>query len=193
MLSSIYPADSQPSIDTTEHSEENVCSICASPILNYIQKYFQGEPFNPACDKCDDDSYLSDDCISEVSTVAQAFPDSVHIDTKHPFTRRGFNRSHQTINPSNFSSASANCSHNQQCIMRQPFTPPLPALTPLINEYSLYHLKTMAGELDWGRTCGYCMRTEYEKYGCESCIWIKCYGELHGYPDIDPYDYEKHL
>jgi hypothetical protein len=63
---------------------------------------------------------------------------------------------------------------------------------PLVNLYSLYHLKTMAGELDWGSTCGYCMRIEYEKYGCESCVWIKCYGELHGYPDLDPYYYKKY-
>ena len=191
--SSTSPSASQPSIDTAENSEDTVCSICATPIVNYIQKYFEGEPFSPACDKCDDDSSKFDDCISELPVEVQAFPDSVDIDTKHPFTKRGFNRSYLTINPANSSSASANCSHNQQCITRQPFTPPLPTITPLINEFSLYHLKTMAGELDWGSTCGYCMRIEHEKYGCESCVWIKCYGELHGFPDIDPDDYKKHL
>ena len=153
------------------------------PILNYTQKYFQGEPFNPACEKCDDESSISDnDCISDFPSAYQAFLDSEsdHLDARHPFTRKGFNRSHAVINPSNSSSASSDCSHPQQCIVRQPFTPPLPTLTPLVNEYSFYHLKTMAGELDWGRTCGYCMRIEYEKYGCESCVWINCFGELHG-------------
>ena len=189
--SSSSPADSQPLMDNAENSEETVCSICATPIVNYIQKYFQGEPFNPACEKCDDDSSISDDCDSDVPKLSWTPTD--HSNVQHPFTRKGFNSNRSTINASNTSSTSSDCSHPQQCIIREPFTPPFPTLTPLVNEYSLYHLKTMAGELDWGRTCGYCMRIEHEKYGCESCIWIKCYGELHGYPDIDPYEYKKHL
>jgi chromosome segregation ATPase len=37
--------------DTTEHPEETLCTICAAPIVNYVQKYFHGEAFSPACDK----------------------------------------------------------------------------------------------------------------------------------------------
>ena len=37
-----------------ENSDETVCTICATPIVNYVQKYYLGEAFRPACDKCDD-------------------------------------------------------------------------------------------------------------------------------------------
>ena len=160
--------------------------------MNYIQKYFEGEPFNPACENCDD--YSDDDCISyDAPTVAQVFLDPDPLNFQHSFTRNGFNSNRSTSNASNTFSTSSNCSHPKQCIIREPFPPPIPTLTPLVNEYSMCRLKTMAGELDWGSTCGYCMRIEHEKYGCESCIWIKCYGELHGYPDINPQEYQKHL
>ena len=33
---------------------EVVCSICSDQIIDYKPKYFLGEPFNPACKKCDD-------------------------------------------------------------------------------------------------------------------------------------------
>ena len=64
---------------------------------------------------------------------------------------------------------------------------------PLVNMSSMYHKKIMAGQLDWGSTCAYCMRIDYEKYGCDSCVWIKCFGDLHGFPDLDPYYYKKFL
>ena len=167
----------------TPNSNEILCSLCASPIPNYIPKYFHGEPFSPACDKCDDKAWLSEESSSDEISL-QAVP--------IPFTRKGFD-TRSTFSRSNTSSSSSSCSHTPQCIIRQPFPPPLPALTPLVNEYSLYHEKTMAGELGWGSTCWYCMRIEYEKYGCDSCVWIKCFGELHGYPDIAPHDYKDYL
>ena len=172
-------------------SEETLCSICASPILNYVPRYFHGEQYNPACDKCHDTSWMSENSTSSDETFLEV--DSIATtDDILPFTRKGFNPHHITTLPDT-SSSSSNCLHNQQCIIRQPFPPPIPALTPLVNEYSLYHTKTMAGELDWGSTCWYCMRIEYEKYGCDSCVWIKCFGELHGYPDMAPHDYKKFL
>ena len=106
-------------------------------------------------------------------------------------TRKGFN-----YRPNSLAQAFSrprNCSHVKQCIIREPFPPPLPTLTPLVNMHSLYHVKTLAGQLDWGRTCGYCFRMEHKNYGCESCVWIKHFGELHGYPDTDPFDYRKYL
>ena len=51
-----------------ELAEETLCSICAVPMKNYVQKYFHGEAFSPACDKCDDNSWESDENISEVET-----------------------------------------------------------------------------------------------------------------------------
>ena len=108
-----------------------------------------------------------------------------------PLTRNGFN-----YRPSSAAQAFSfprNCNHEKQCVLRQPFPPPLPALTPLVNMSSLYHTRILSGDLDWGSTCSYCFRIEYEKYGCESCVWIKCFGDLHGFPDLNPYHYRKHL
>ena len=153
--------------------------------------YFLGEKFNPACKKCDDDPGEFDVDVSskEIDDIAlnQKSTESV----EQPFTPRGFN-SHPTLAAQAFLSSN-NCAHTKQYIICQPFPPPIPALTPLVNMYSLYHMKTLAGELDWGSTCAYCMRIDYEKYGCESCVWIKCFGDLHGYPDVDPYDFKKYL
>ena len=57
-----------PIDDTTEDTEETLCSICATPIVDYIQKYCLGEPYSPACDKCDDQSWISDDNTPEDET-----------------------------------------------------------------------------------------------------------------------------
>ena len=46
--------------DTIENPEEIVCTICAAPIVNYVKKYCLGEAFSPACDKCDDNSWISE-------------------------------------------------------------------------------------------------------------------------------------
>ena len=56
---------SEPNV---EISEDTLCSICAVPIINYVQKYFEGEPFSPACDQCDDNSWTTKD---EAKTVAE--------------------------------------------------------------------------------------------------------------------------
>ena len=57
-----------PVNDANENIDEILCTICAIPITNYIQKYCLGEAFSPACDKCDDNSWESDENISEVET-----------------------------------------------------------------------------------------------------------------------------
>ena len=54
--------------DTIEKPEETLCTICATSIVNYVQKYFHGEAFNPACDKCDDNSWVLDENISKAET-----------------------------------------------------------------------------------------------------------------------------
>ena len=63
-----------------------------------------------------------------------------------PLTRTGF-----TYRPSSAAQAfsiprNCNCSRARQCIIRQPFPPPLPALTPLVNMSSLYHTRILSGE-----------------------------------------------
>jgi hypothetical protein len=164
---------------------ETLCSICAEVITNYTPRYFLDEKYNPACDSCQDSSFTSDDDYLEIPAGI-----ILTTDPQHPITPKGFN--HRPTRNRNIPTSSP-CSHTRQCIIRQPFPPPLPCIMPLVNEYSLYHVKTMAGELDWGRTCSYCMRIDYEKYVCDSCVWIKCYGELHGFPDADPYDFKRYL
>ena len=44
---------SEPPLSQPSQSEVS-CSICSEEILDYKPKYFLGELFNPACDKCDD-------------------------------------------------------------------------------------------------------------------------------------------
>ena len=180
----LLPSSTEDPVE--QNLEETFCSICATSIVNYVPRYCLGEPFNPACEKCHDDD------VSETDTADLALHHDMEIDDpKHPFTPKGFNH-RPTTTFAKSSSSSSDCFHESPCIVRQPFPPPLPALTPLINEYSMYHVKMLSGELDWGSTCWYCMRIEYEKYGCESCVWIKCFGELHGYPDVHPSDYKKY-
>ena len=113
-----------------------------------------------------------------------------------PITSKGFCPRDSPSPPSSSkasSDAPAPCKHTPQCTARQPLPPPVPSMIPLVNYHSLYHQKMHAGELDWGSTCSYCMRIDYERYGCDSCVWIKCFGELHGYPDVNPYDFKKYL
>jgi hypothetical protein len=178
-------------LQPTQVPPDTLCSICANSILNYIPEYFLDEEINPACFGCKDSASFSDEICSKPNSVEETPPKRSLKSTIEPFTPKGF--TNRPSNPTNPSLASSKCSHVQQCIIQEPFPPPLPAMIPIVNMYSLYHIKAMAGELDWGSTCSYCMRIEYEKYGCESCVWIKCYGELHGYPDVDPYDFKKYL
>ena len=174
----------ESSSNLKDNSKETLCSIFAVSIVNYMPVYFLGERFNPACDKCKESNNLDG-----LSSAAEQ--ESLTIEPELSFTPRGFNFVLNMVAKPPMHSL--DCCHSQQCIVRQPFPPPLPALVPIVNTYSMYHMKTMAGELDWGSTCSYCMRIEYEKYGCDSCVWMKCYGNLHGYPDLDPYYFKKYL
>jgi hypothetical protein len=38
-----------------------------------------------------------------------------------------------------------------------------------------------------------CYSIDNKNYGCENCVWQKWYGELYGYPDINPWEFKKHL
>ena len=36
-----------------------------------------------------------------------------------------------------------------------------------------------------------CLDAYSKNYGCDDCVWLKWHGELHGFPDINPYDFKK--
>ena len=133
---------------------------------------------------------------SQINSSPLVTPSSQTIFNLPPITSKGFCPRYPPSPPSPSkasSDAPAPCKHTPQCTARQPLPPPVPSMIPLVNYHSLYHQKMHAGELDWGSTCSYCMRIDYERYGCDSCVWIKCFGELHGYPDVNPYDFKKYL
>ena len=142
-----------------------ICSICANPILDYKPKYFLGEKFNPACEIV---------MITLIMKKMGSHQDLINLKSKSFFiTPRGFNHRPTTLAVKSFSSH-PKCSHSKQCLIREPFPPPYPSLIPVENMNSLYHLKFLSGDFDyWVRTCSYCMRVHYEKYGCESCVWLK--------------------
>jgi len=89
-----------------------------------------------------------------------------------------------------------NCHHSQQCVIRQPFPPPLPSLTFLKDDTSLYHKHMMGKKFmipGIYSTHGKCMETDDINQGCSNCRWFKKFGEKHGLPDINPLRYRKHL
>ena len=102
------------------------------------------------------------------------------------------NQSEVCANP-NYSGV---CSHSPQCISRQPRPPPPEKCSILKHLGSKYHVHMVNETSGVPARYGpheYCMRIEYENYGCEDCIWFKWWGELHGYPDISPWSYREHL
>ena len=87
------------------------------------------------------------------------------------------------------------CKHTPVCVIRQPHPPPSPAITHLVNERSKYHEHMMSPGGVPGRYPGHekCMDAYSKNYGCDDCVWLKWFGEIHGYPDIHPSDFRKHL
>ena len=87
------------------------------------------------------------------------------------------------------------CSHSPQCTTRQPRSPPSEKCSILVHHGSDYHkhIQSQAGvPYQLGMTHEYCMRIEYENYGCDGCKWFKRWGELHGYPDLNPWAFKEH-
>ena len=101
----------------------------------------------------------------------------------------------EIISDNNHSVVDSECKHSPQCIIRQPLPPPLPKVTHLENNVSKYHLHMMSSEGVPGHYGGHdhCLNAYSKNYGCESCIWLKWHGNLHGFPDIHPGDYKKYL
>ena len=164
------------SSETIEPSEI-ICSLCGSIIPDYTPVYFLEEEINPACNNCEDDDFEDETKDSLVE--------------EYQLTKRGFN--FRPKYPAQRAASTKTCAHSSCCKIRDPYPPPLPALIPLINMSSNYHCRFLKGELDWGYTCGYCFRIDHKNYGCPSCVWLKWYGGLHGYPDINPRNYKVYL
>ena len=143
----------EPLISQLPRSEIS-CSICSEEIIDYKPKYFLGEIFNPACNKCED---------------------SFEGDSSGPDPE--------------------GCHHSPVCVSRQPFPPPSPSITFLENEKSKYHEHMMSKYGAPSRYGGHdrCMNGSSNNYGCDSCVWFKWFGELHGFPDINPWDFKKYL
>ena len=87
------------------------------------------------------------------------------------------------------------CNHTPVCVTRQPHPPPYPSITHIVNERSKYHKHMMSSAGVPGRYPGHekCMNAYSNNYGCNDCIWLKWFGEIHGYPDIHPADFKKYL
>ena len=87
------------------------------------------------------------------------------------------------------------CSHSPQCVIRQPHPPPPDKCSVMQHSGSLYHehMVSEMGVPSRYNTHEYCMRIEYQNYGCDNCIWFKWWGELHEYPDINPWSFREHL
>ena len=87
------------------------------------------------------------------------------------------------------------CSHSPHCVIRQPHPPPPDKCSVMQHSGSLYHehMVSEMGVPSRYNTHEYCMRIEYQNYGCDNCIWFKWWGELHGYPDINPWSFREHL
>ena len=88
------------------------------------------------------------------------------------------------------------CTHTPQCTIRQPRPPPLPRITHLRDDVSRYHEHMLSKAGVPGAYGGHdsCLNVSDSKnYGCNSCVWFKWHGQLHGFPDINPYYYKKYL
>ena len=152
-------------------SELSVTDI-PTPNLDELNNIFTIEPEEPPV------SVVSPAASCSPSTPARWTPSS--------------NQSEVCANP-NYSGV---CSHSPQCISRQPLPPPPEKCSILNHLGSKYHVHMVNETSGVPARYGpheYCMRIEYENYGCEDCIWFKWWGELHGYPDISPWSYREHL
>ena len=105
-----------------------------------------------------------------------------------PYNLNGFISGSSSQNPK-FN----HCTHEPQCLIRQPIPHLFPLIAYLVNHTSLYHEKLQGkGGREYGDMPDLCKAIEYERYGCESCIWKKHFWTLHGYPDINPWDFKQY-
>ena len=168
--------------DTAEVSDFDpstvICNICGVVIPDYQPKFFLGDEINPACAKCDDPISSDSESVADCNVLDRKIDDS--------------SENIQNVCKLN---VDGECKHSPQCVLRQPFPPPLPSVTYLKNDRSKYHLHMMSSGEVPGCYGGHdrCLNAYSKNYGCEACIWLKWFGQLHGFPDINPGDYKKYL
>ena len=106
-----------------------------------------------------------------------------------------FSKSAAASSTSTPSTSSHICSHSTQCIERQPKPPPQEKCSILQHTGSKYHehMASMGGVPARYHTHENCMEIDHHNYGCRDCVWYKWWGELHGYPDVNPWDFKKYL
>ena len=89
------------------------------------------------------------------------------------------------------------CEHEHQCVLRQPYPPPSPSSPFIVHEVSKYHIHMMTKTTEDLTGCIRCFSIDNENYGCDKCTWLKWWfkwhGDRHGFPDIHPSVYRKHL
>ena len=80
-------------------------------------------------------------------------------------------------------------------IIRKPNPPPPEKCTILHHSGSKYHehIISSGGVPARFNTHEDCMRIDNDNYGCSDCVWFKWWGELHAYPDVNPWSFKKHL
>ena len=89
------------------------------------------------------------------------------------------------------------CSHDKQCVLRQPYPPPSPLSPYIVHDVSKYHIHMMTKTSEDLTGCLKCFSVDNENYGCDKCTWLKWWfkwhGDRHGLPDIHPSKYRKYL
>ena len=178
---------SENTAEISEYYDPNVviCSLCGDIIADYTPKYFMGEEINPACELCDHsdsdtEEYNSNKNSDEISLSNR----TENLQSPPKSSRRGGECTSDGL-----------CKHSPVCTLRQPRPPPLPTVRHLRNERSKYHVHMMSKTGIPGRYGGHerCLDAYSKNYGCADCVWLKWNGEIHGFPDINPHDYEKYL
>lgn len=89
------------------------------------------------------------------------------------------------------SKSNSNCDHPSQCTIRKPKPPP--SVTFLVNHQSNYHEHILTRVPGRYGGCERCFDVENKNYGCPDCVWLKWHGDLHGYPDVNPWSFKKYL
>ena len=131
---------------------------------------------------------VKDEDFDRVDVTEAPTGDKTDIVLEHPW-----NNIQLTFSPKEASGGT--CVHPNQCVIRQPFGPPLPSVTFLKNEKSKYDQHMM--RLSDFHGCIKCFSVENDNYGCDHCTWLKWWfkwhGSLHGFPDVHPSTYRRYL
>ena len=116
-----------------------VVQLAIAPAPNYSKLKVVSSSLASSSTSCSAESILSEASLSPLSSPVP----TKQLSDLLPIPPKGFVLLRTTFFPSNTSSPPQTCSHDQQCVFRQPFPPPLPTMIPLVNNQSQYHEKMM--------------------------------------------------